>query len=154
VRPVNDAPVLTGPGKLSKVTAGTPSAGDRVRDVLAGTVLDADSGAKAGLAVVGVTGQGRWQFSRDGGSTWQDVGAVSWSRARLLGPADRVRFVPAANRKGAATIPYRAWDLTSGSAGGVAGLSSPSAVGGTKAFSKYLTTATLLVEPARAAASG
>lgn len=147
VVPVNDAPVLTAPGELTKVTAGTPSSGDRVSDVLAGTILDADAGALAGMAIVGVTGQGKWQFSRDGGATWQDLVAPSASRARLLGPSDRLRFVPSTNKKATATITYRAWDLTSGAAGGVVALSS-AGVGGTTAFSRYSTTATLLIEPA------
>jgi len=151
VLPVNDSPVVTSPGKLTGVTVGTPSRGDRVSAVLAGTVLDTDFGAKAGMAVVGVRGQGRWQFSRDGGTTWQDLGGVSASRARLLGPAARIRFVPGVNKKATATITYHAWDLTSGQDGGVADLS---AVGGTTAFSRYRTTATLAVEPARAVASG
>lgn len=131
VAAVNDAPVLTGSGRLTLVPAGK-----RVRDILAGVVRDIDGLVPAGLAVVGATGAGRWQVSHDGGRSWSDLGAVSTTRGRLLGPDDRIRFLPQRGRKGTARLLFRVWDRTSGSVGGLVNLST--GVGGSTAFSKQL----------------
>lgn len=70
-----------------------------------------------GIAVVGAdAGDGRWQYSLDYGATWNDLGAVASDSALLLGPDDRLRFVPGAVEN-EPTIQFRAWDLTSGAAG-------------------------------------
>src|SRR5206468_1914446 len=91
--------VVSGPGKLTSA-----STGDRVADVLAGTASDVDLGTVLGFAIIGSSGSGRWQYSHDGGTTWADLGAVSASQAHLLGPNDRVRFLPAAARPGVHSI--------------------------------------------------
>ena len=101
---------------------------------LAGTAHDADGGPP-GLAVVGITGKGRWQFSRDGGRSWSDLVALSPPLARLLAPDDRVRFLPARGWAGTATLTYRLWDRSRGTAGGLANLSSWRSVGGSTPFS-------------------
>jgi hypothetical protein len=145
VLPINDAPVLTAAGKLTAVAAGTVPPGDLVSAFLAGTVRDPDEGATVGIAIVGATGQGTWQFSHDGGSTWQNLGAVSASRARLLAPTDRIRFVPSGIQRSKPTLTYRGWDMTSGSEGDVIDLSPAVAVGGTTAFGRYTRTAALVV---------
>jgi hypothetical protein len=146
VTAVNHAPVLTGPGRLSPVFANDANPpGDRVLDMVAGTVQDPDAGARAGAAVLGATGNGRWQFSRDGGQTWADLGAPSFAAARLLADLDRVRFVPAAGWTGQARLTYRAWDMTAGTAGAVLDLSSWALVGGKTAFSKEIGQAALTV---------
>ena len=69
-----------------------------------------------GLAVTGTTGTGTWEFSLNGGRTWQTVGAVGAERL-LLRSTDRLRFVPAAGSTGAATVSFAAWDRTTGVAG-------------------------------------
>ena len=55
-------------------------------------------------------------------------------------------------------IPYkdeaRAWDVTSGTDGGVVDLSRAAAVAGATAFSRELMTATVVVDPARVMAAG
>jgi putative intracellular protease/amidase len=66
------------------------------------------AGTKFGLAVTGKSGNGTWEVKV--GNTWQPVGTVSESSAHLLFPAAAVRFVPAADWAGEATLTYRAWD--------------------------------------------
>ncbi|WP_236621955.1 VCBS domain-containing protein [Novipirellula maiorica] len=94
-------------------------------------VSDADSGAALGIAVTAAnTSNGTWYYTIDNGSTWNALGAVSDSNARLLA-ADantRLYFQPNADYHGtlADAITFRAWDQTSGSNGGVADTSSTS----------------------------
>jgi len=78
--------------------------------------------AERGIAVVGAGGAGRgeWQFSVNAGRTWTAFGPVSFTAARLLRVADRVRFVPAPDSSGEAYLTYRAWDRSAGVAGGLA----------------------------------
>jgi putative intracellular protease/amidase len=66
------------------------------------------AGTKLGLAVTGKTGMGTWEVKV--GNAWQPVGMVSESSAHLLFPATAVRFVPAPDWSGEATLTYRAWD--------------------------------------------
>ena len=109
---VNNAPVLAGyaivpssvedrtPSTLS-VTAllaeSTISYSDARDDVTAST--DGSRGTPAGaLAIVGnlsTTAQGAWQYSLNGGMTWNTIGAVSDTDAVVLAPADLIRFLPA-----------------------------------------------------------
>ena len=85
------------------------------------------SGARTaeGLALTGVDNtHGTWQYSLDGGASWQDFGAPSQTSARLL-PADaltRVRLVPSTGFTGAidSGITFRAWDQSNGTPGGTA----------------------------------
>lgn len=65
-------------------------------------------GSKMGLAVTGKTGDGTWEVKV--GNAWQEVDTVSEASAHLLFPAAAVRFIPAANWSGEATLTYRAWD--------------------------------------------
>jgi hypothetical protein len=141
---VGQAPVLTGPGRLSPVVLGNANpSGDRVMDILVGTVSDPDSGENAGMAVIGVSGFGRWQYSRDGGRTWSELKRLLPARARLLADTDRVRFLPGPGWSGLATLTYRAWDQTSGMPGSVVNLSQWFSVGGNTTFSGQTATATL-----------
>ena len=71
---------------------------------------------------------GTWQYTTDSGGLWTDFASVSESTARLLA-ADAntyVRFVPDADWNGTVIngITFRAWDQTSGTAGGTADLTS------------------------------
>ena len=79
---------------------------------------------------------GTWQYSTDGAFSWHDFGSPSTTAARLLGtdPNSIVRFVPNTNWNGTVTngLTFRAWDQTSGSAGGTADTTTN---GGTTAFS-------------------
>jgi Tfp pilus assembly protein FimT len=78
---------------------------------------DVDASAVTGIAVTANdNSHGNWQFSTDGGANWVAFGTTSDAAARLL-RTDKIRFVPAADYAGTATITYRAWDRTSGTAG-------------------------------------
>ncbi|MEZ6122861.1 MAG: hypothetical protein R3C49_06750 [Planctomycetaceae bacterium] len=134
---VNDAPVLddTATPVLGAVNedAGAPSGavGTLVSNLVdfatpAGqvdNVTDADSGALLGIAITAAnTTNGTVWYSTDNGSTWNALGAVSGSSARLLA-ADantRVYFQANANFNGTISdaITFRAWDQTSGVNGG------------------------------------
>ncbi|MDB5804566.1 MAG: hypothetical protein JWN73_1888 [Betaproteobacteria bacterium] len=138
VTSVNDAPVLSGANDLAAITEDAGSnAGTAVTTLIAGKLSDFDAGALSGIAVTSVDNtNGAWQYSTNNGTTWAAFGAPSGTSARLLA-ADantRVRFVPNANWTGAVAngLTFRAWDQTSGVAGGTAN-TSPN--GGATAFS-------------------
>jgi Ca2+-binding RTX toxin-like protein len=108
-------------------------------------VTDDDAIAATGIALTGTdTANGTWHFSMDDGATWQGVGAVSDSQARLLtaDAATRLYFEPNANFNGTVSnaISFRAWDRTSGSNGDTANVT---ASGGLTAFSTEIDTARL-----------
>ena len=136
VNSVSDAPILDKSATPSLVLipqAPASAIGDSVTSFVANSITDVDVDAMRGIAVVGASGSGRWQFSVDGGTTWITMGAVSKTSARLLAESDRVRFVPNKGFVGNATLKYHAWDQTKGSAGGVGNLAN--GTGGTCAFS-------------------
>jgi large repetitive protein len=145
---VNDAPVLdtSGNPSLPDVPTGTTNpAGATVADLLGSAVTDPDLGALQGIAVTGLTGtaSGNWQFSLDGGTTWTTISTASATKAVLLRATDKVRFVPVVpGFVGVATISYRAWDQTTGTAGQTAAVG---VGGGKSAFSLATETATVNV---------
>jgi hypothetical protein len=150
VKLVNHAPTLNGNGTaLTSIPEDLKQpAGDLVSAIVGNTISDPDSGALAGIAIIGATsGHGTWQYSSNGGATWHAFGVVSAHQALLLPDTDLVRFVPAANFNGVVSLVYRAWDRTAGVAGGRANLSSSTSVGGSKAFSTATATASLTVTP-------
>jgi hypothetical protein len=135
VTSVNDAPTLSTATMLPSIDEDDTSNSGFLVSLLASAAGDVDSAALQGLAVIGAdNSHGLWQYSLDG-STWAAMGSVSATSARLL-PSDataRIRFVPDADFNGnAGQLTYRAWDQTSGSAGGLADTSSN---GGSSAFS-------------------
>jgi hypothetical protein len=92
-----------------------------------------------------VNTNGQWQYSLNSGSTWTAFGAASTTAARLLRLTDLVRFVPNATYTGSASISYRAWDQTTGSAGSTANISTTASTGGSTAFSTAIDSATVNV---------
>lgn len=135
VAAANDAPVLApaGPTLPSITEDDTGAAGTLVSAIVGDTISDIDEGAVEGIAVYASNGaNGTWQYSTDGGTTWQDVLSPSQAQALLLVPASRLRFRPDGNNGGTATLSYYAWDQTTGSAGATADATSR---GGTTAFS-------------------
>ena len=154
VIPVNDAPVLDNSSDLvfTAVNEDTAApAGNTVSSLLASGAItpisDIDAGAQQGIAVTAVdNANGAWEFSTNGGSTWTPFGTASEAAARLLTPASRIRFVPAANYNGLIdpAITLRAWDQTTGSNGGTA---DASVNGGTTPFSVATETASITVNP-------
>ncbi len=158
---VNEAPVLDN-SKSPTLTAqnedsGAPSGavGTLVSNLVdfaspAGqvdNVSDLNSGALLGIAVTAAdTANGSWWYSTDNGVSWNALGAVASSSARLLA-ADantRLYFQPNANYSGtlSTAITFRAWDQTSGGNGTLADTNSN---GGTTAFSTATDTASLTV---------
>ena len=134
VTSVNDAPVLSGANNFTTITEDqTANSGDLVSSLLSGQVTDVDSGAVSGIAITGLTsGTGTWQYSTDGGSTWTNVGSVSNTSALLLRSSDKLRLIPDGQNGTTASLTFRAWDQTSGTAGSTADTSTN---GGTTAFS-------------------
>jgi hypothetical protein len=122
---INHAPVLSGTNNLTAINENPAvNNGTLVSALIAGHASDAD-GNPLGIAVTAVNNtNGAWQYSTDGGNTWADLGAPSESSARLLAAdaSTYVRFVPASDYYGtvASGLTFRAWDQTSGSAGGTA----------------------------------
>ena len=141
VTAVNDAPVLAGTNNLTAINEdNTTSAGTLVSALIAGQDTDVDM---AGRCRIGHRGDGRRQYERGlavythqrrhaGGLVF---GSPSATTARLLtsNASTLIRFVPNADWNGTATITYRAWDQTSGTAGNTADTASSN--GGTTAFS-------------------
>ncbi len=110
-------------------------------------VTDPDAGALLGIAVTNAdAANGSWWYSTDSGASWNALGAVTDSGARLLAadPGTRLYFQPGVNYHGtvAAAIKFRAWDRTSGTAGGVA---DTTVNGGASAFSTASDTASMTV---------
>jgi hypothetical protein len=152
---LNHAPLLdtfTTP-YLSPIQENNPppsNAGTLVIMMIASTlpvdlISDEDTGAQEGIAVIGIDdAHGVWQFSMDNGATWTDFGSPSAVSARLLASdsTTRLRFLPVTEFFGSATITFRAWDRTSGSAGQTADTTTN---GGTTAFSTAITNAVINV---------
>jgi hypothetical protein len=120
--------------------------GDAVLALLAQAVTDPDPLALRGIAVTGLTGtaNGRWQYSTTNGKTWKAVGTVSDASALLLRDLDRLRFLPGKDFHGTATMTFRAWDRTRGTAGVRADVRDH---GGTMPFSAESETAAAAVHP-------
>ena len=134
----NTSPTLSGANNLTAINENpATNPGTLVSALIAGQVTDPDLGALSGIAVIAVDDtNGTWQYSLNGGSSWLSFGAPSQASARLLA-ADAntlVRFVPNLNWSGtdAGGLVFRAWDQTSGTAGGTA---SVTVNGGGTAFS-------------------
>ncbi|MFK7916177.1 MAG: DUF4347 domain-containing protein, partial [Pseudomonadales bacterium] len=121
----------------------TNNAGNTVAEILASIpgdlVTDADAGAVEGIAVVDAS----WAFdySLDGGATWQRMETVSTSSALLLRSTDMIRFVPNEIDAQIEDIEFRAWDQTSGTAGTYV---SAASAGGSTAFSSSIAAAAIV----------
>lgn len=140
VEPARLAPELLAPGRLTSCSEGT-----RVAELLQDTVRSHEPEVPPGLALTGATGRGQWEYSLDGGASWQPIGDVEPARAFLLGPTDTVRFVPRQGWAGRAQFAYRAWDRSAGEAGSRVDLSGDQSCGGATAFSDSATSVTATV---------
>jgi uncharacterized delta-60 repeat protein len=105
------------------------------------TVGDVGTGTTAaiakGLAIIGVTGNGTWSYSNAPTGTFAPIAissSVSTSTAKLIAANARLRFTPAKNFNGTATITVVAWDRTVGALNGTINLNTLDASGKT-AFS-------------------
>jgi hypothetical protein len=104
---------------LPNVTSSTPApAGTLVSTIVGATITDQDPGAVRGIAIGGTSEtDGTWQFSLNG-TTWTDIGAIPNGSFFLLRSTDFVRFLPNVTTFiGEASLTYRAWDQTGGTAG-------------------------------------
>ncbi len=107
---VNDAPIATGSATLAPVSedAANP-AGATVSSLFLANFSDSadvNNSSQNQFAGVAVRGdlvsatQGRWQYSTNAGSTWQQFSALSDAAALTLRTSDLLRFLPAANFNG------------------------------------------------------
>ena len=142
----NDAPVLdnTQSPVLAAISKNnTTSTGSTIDEIIVtGSISDADGPAATAVAVISVdTTNGVWEYSIDGGQNWNTLDPSATS-ARLLRDSNRVRFIPKSDWAGSAAIIFRAWDMSSGTAG----TTSDASTGGTDtAFSTATDTATIAV---------
>ena len=147
---VNDAPVLDGLNDFAPIAEDVTSVnGMLVSALLAGHIADADDGALAGIAIVATdNSHGTWQYTRDGGASWQVIGAASDTASLLLDAeaSKALRFVPAVDWNGSVTdgLRLRAWDQTSGSDGALA---DTRINGGSSAFSAAAFGSSITVTP-------
>ncbi|MCC2606356.1 Ig-like domain-containing protein [Planctobacterium marinum] len=137
-------------------SSNTNNAGTAVATMVTdASITDVDGSAVEAIAVVTVDNtNGVWQYSTDNGTTWNNFSGTTGSSvdlstaARLLdgtlsgASTHKVRFVPSGNYNGSATITYRAWDKSTGSAGSTADTST---TGGTSAFSTVSDSASVTV---------
>jgi hypothetical protein len=156
VNAVNDAPVLDDSQSpvldIVQEDAGPPPtffpADTLVSDLVgSGNVTDIDDGAFTGMAITGADeSNGTWWYSIDGGFSWDVVGPVSDASARVLAAdfATRLYFEAAPGFSATASITFRAWDQTDGSASGDGGIDTTPG-GGISAFSAVSDTATVEV---------
>jgi hypothetical protein len=149
VTDVNDAPVLTAASPSLGLTNQTTP----VTIPLSGTFIshgsgtttstDVDNGAVVGgIALQGTTGRNAWSYSLDG-TTFSPVGTVSGTSALLLPNTAQLRYAADGIHSETATITYRAWDTTSGTAGSKV---YPSNIGGSTAFSSVTDVASLTID--------
>ena len=157
VTAINDAPVLSGANNLTAINE-DPAAnpGTLVSALISGQTSDIDPAALTGIAVTAVDNtNGTWEYSTNGGTTWNNFGAPTGAAARLLAAdvSTYVRFVPNANWNGsvATGITFRAWDQSSGAAGATA---NTTVNGGTTAFSSATASSSITVNPVNDAPAG
>ncbi len=145
VTDVNDAPVLTPAepslGSNNFNTTTTTGLATFINDGSGTTgIVDVDDGAAVGgIAVLGTTGYGTWQYTSDG-ENFVDLGTVSESEALLLAADARLRYVPDGSHVETPTISYVAWDATLGQGGAAA---DATVRGNESAFSTEIDTASL-----------
>ncbi|MFD0389822.1 cadherin-like domain-containing protein [Tistrella bauzanensis] len=143
---VNDAPVISGDGiDLPDGTEHSGTGTIAIADLLSDAgYSDADSGALSGIAITGVTGNSIWQYTTDG-TNWFQISSVSESSAVLLDASASLRYVPDFENGETATISFRAWDQTTGTAtsGSTQFRANITTSGGGSAFSANVATATI-----------
>ena len=162
VSAVNDAPVLDASAtpvftSIPEDVADASNTGTLVSALVAnGSITDVDvvspATAPKAIAVTSVDNTlGVWQY-KIGGGAWTAFSATTGmnvdlgSAARLLDATDSIRFVANANvnstANGSPSITFRAWDKTTGTAGGT---TDPNALGGNTAVSSASDSASLTI---------
>ncbi|MGN7614438.1 beta strand repeat-containing protein, partial [Magnetococcales bacterium HHB-1] len=104
---VNDAPTFTGNATLAAIDEDLSApTGETISSLLGSQVQDVDNGSSfSGVAVIGNAAnagtEGIWQYSSDGGSSWDDVGVVADDATALaLSSSTELRFIPVADYNG------------------------------------------------------
>lgn len=140
----NNAPVLSPSNpSLHPVRVDTlNNAGQTVASFIGNSITDVDVDAEKGIAITSITGAGTWEFYSTNENTWKAINSVSSYAALLLRDTDQIRYQPNNETTEMATIRYRAWDRTTGTAEGTA---DTTLNGGTTAFSVQEDTASLEV---------
>lgn len=84
-------------------------------------IVDSDPSSIKGIAVIAASGTGSWQWRSTIDSSWQLIGQPTISAARLLPDSTNysIRYIPGANEYGDVSFAFKAWDQTSGIAGGI-----------------------------------
>ncbi|MEO1330631.1 MAG: FecR domain-containing protein, partial [Pseudomonadota bacterium] len=141
VSAVNDAPVLdvSGAPSLGAVDEDAGAVTGAVSSFVGDATTDLDAGALQGIAVTGVSGDGVWEYFD--GAAYQTLSPTE-AAARLLPMDAQLRFTPAADANGTASLVFRAWDQTSGTSYSVADATS---AGGATAFSAAAETVTVQI---------
>ncbi|MEK4188952.1 Ig-like domain-containing protein [Paenibacillus sp. FSL L8-0494] len=86
------------------------NAGVEVASFLSGKVSDPEL---TGIAVVALDNtKGAWQYYNTVGRIWYNIEPVSNSNAFLLLKSEKIRFVPAKDWNGTASISFKLWDTT------------------------------------------
>ncbi|MCB2184538.1 MAG: DUF4347 domain-containing protein, partial [Desulfobulbaceae bacterium] len=146
---VNDAPVLTPatPSMNPIDENATTNGGELISSIVGTSITDPDGASELeGVAIYFLSsGNGSWEYSTNGGSSWNAVGTVSLSNALLLGSDDKIRFVPDGDNATSATFSYYAWDQSSGTNGLKTDVSVRGGTDGTSAFSETGDTASITV---------
>ncbi len=147
----NTAPTLSGANNFAAIP-GDPSTnnGTLVSDLISGQVSDPDAGQSIGIAInATVTSHGSWQYTTDGGVTWNNVGNPTNSASLLLAADSltRIRFVPNAGFSGTVTggIRFRAWDMSDGNTPGTTVDTTTN--GGSTAYSSANAASSITVTP-------
>lgn len=150
---VNLAPVLDDSGAMVLPAINEDNftnTGTTVANVIASAggdrITDGNTNAVEGLAVIAADQtNGVWQYSQNGGVSWNGFINVSNSSAVLLSPTARVRFIPTANlHHFQAGLTFRAWDQMDGRLPGDQGVD-VSQNGGTNSYSIVTETAYITV---------
>ncbi|PJC71124.1 MAG: hypothetical protein CO017_01675, partial [Zetaproteobacteria bacterium CG_4_8_14_3_um_filter_59_5] len=149
---VNDAPTTTGAGVTltNVVEDNVTSVGDAVSSLVS-NISDVDGGAVKGIAIYATdTANGAWEYTINDGGLWTSVGVVSGTSALLLRGDDantKLRFVPATNYNGTATVSFYAWDQTTNTSAANGTKVDVSTRGTTTEFSTTSENATVTVTP-------
>jgi hypothetical protein len=149
----NQTPTLTGGNSNLPAIFENPVSipGQLVSAVISGLGAGAigdTAGSRQGIAITAADQtNGTWQFSMNGGTTWQNFPAVSNSAALTLASdsSTRIRFVPNLNYNGNATVTFRAWDQSQGANGGTFDITHSTDPAGASPFSIATATATQTV---------
>ncbi|HEY8240062.1 MAG TPA: FG-GAP-like repeat-containing protein, partial [Kiritimatiellia bacterium] len=150
---INIAPVLDNSGTMTLPNIfedAFTNAGETISNVLANAggdrITDSNPGAVEGIAVISVaTSNGNWQYSINGGASWNNFFGLSETTAVVLADSERLRFLPNGNFGGpSGPFAFRAWDRSDTHLSGDTGVAVTNN-GGTSPFSVDVETADLLV---------